>query len=64
MTESEQRRQRGRESKAGLEEGEGAPPPQNNPKNAGATRPTDEEDTYGGAERTQNEDVKSDQAKP
>lgn len=47
-------------AKEGVKEGE--TPSTSGPK--GGKRPAHEEDTYGGAERTQNEDVKSDQAKP
>jgi hypothetical protein len=47
-------------AKSGLKPGDGAPPPQK----GGASRPVEEEDVFGGAERTQNEDVKSDKAKP
>ncbi|HVK82320.1 MAG TPA: hypothetical protein VM915_17095 [Verrucomicrobiae bacterium] len=47
-------------AKSGLKPGDGAPPPQN----GGGQRPVEEEDIFGGAERTQNEDVKSEKAKP
>lgn len=46
-------------AKSGLKPGQGAPPPQK-----GGKRPVEEEDTFGGAERTHNEDVKSPNAKP
>ncbi len=51
-------------SKAGLEDGDGAPPPQSNPKHGGLKRPVEEEDVYGGAERTHAERVRSQKAKP
>ena len=47
-------------AKSGLKAGDGAPPPQN----GGGKRPVEEEDVFGGAERTQNENVKSEKAKP
>ena len=47
-------------AKSGLKLGDGAPPPQN----GGGKRPVEEEDVFGGAERTQNENVKSEKAKP
>jgi|CXWL01.1.fsa_nt_gi hypothetical protein len=46
-------------AKSGLKPGAGAPPAQK-----GGSRPVDEEDVFGGAERTQNDDVKSKNAKP
>lgn len=51
-------------SKAGLKDGKGAPPPQSHPKHGGPKRPVEEEDVFGGAERTHNDDVKSRRAKP
>lgn len=51
-------------SKSGLEDGDGAPPPQGNPKHGGPKRPVEEEDIYGGAERTHSEHVRSQKAKP
>ncbi len=48
-------------AKSGLKPGDGAPPSQN----GGGKRPVDEEDVFGGAERThKNEPVKSNKAKP
>ena len=47
-------------AKSALKPGDGAPPPQN----GGGKRSVEEEDIFGGAERTQNEDVKSEKAKP
>jgi hypothetical protein len=49
-------------SKAGHPPGKGAPPPREK-RDAGA-RPVEEEDTFGGAERTHNDDVSSENAKP
>lgn len=47
-------------AKSGLKDGEGAPPPQ-----TGGARPVEEEDVFGGAERTKKgDDVESDSAKP
>lgn len=46
-------------AKSGLKPGEGAPPPQK-----GGKRPVQEEDSFGGAERTHNEKVRSENAKP
>ncbi|GAN00533.1 hypothetical protein U91I_04199 [alpha proteobacterium U9-1i] len=46
-------------AKSGLKPGAAAPPPQK-----GGNRPVDEEDVFGGAERTNNEHVKSKNAKP
>lgn len=46
-------------AKSGLKPGEGAPPPQK-----GGKRPVEEEDAFGGAERTHNTDVQSKNAKP
>jgi len=46
-------------AKSGLKPGEGAPPQQK-----GGKRPVKEEDSFGGAERTHNADVKSQNAKP
>lgn len=51
-------------SKAGLKEGKGAPPPQSHPKHGGPKRPVEEEDMFGGAERTHDRRVSSDKAKP
>lgn len=51
-------------SKAGLKDGKGAPPPQSDPKHGGSKRPVEEEDVFGGAERTHNDDVQSERAKP
>lgn len=51
-------------SKTGLPEGAGAPPPQADPKHGGAKRPVEEEDVYGGVERTHNSKVRSGRAKP
>jgi hypothetical protein len=49
-----------RGAKAGLKDGEGAPPPQK-----GGKRPVEEEDVFGGAERTKKGgDVESSGAKP
>ena len=46
-------------AKSGLEPGKAAPaPPQ------GGKRPVEEEDAFGGAERTHNDDVQSPHAKP
>lgn len=47
-------------AKSGLKPGDGAPPPH---KGVGQ-RPVEEEDVFGGAERTHNEDVTSEKAKP
>jgi hypothetical protein len=47
-------------AKSGLKPGDGAPPP----PTSGAKRPVEEEDVFGGAERTHNEDVTSEKAKP
>jgi hypothetical protein len=53
------------ENIAGEQEGgEGAPPPQSDPRHGGAKRPTEEEDVYGGAERTRDPNVSSEKAKP
>jgi hypothetical protein len=51
-------------TKAGLKDGKGAPPPQSDPKHGGPKRPVEEEDVFGGAERTHNDDVSSEGAKP
>lgn len=51
-------------SKAGLKEGKGAPPPQSDSKHAGGKRPVEEEDVFGGAERTHDRRVSSDKGKP
>jgi hypothetical protein len=51
-------------SKAGLKEGQGAPPPQSDPKNGGGKRPIEEEDVFGGAERAGSGSVSSEKAKP
>lgn len=52
-------------SKSGLKEGDGAPPPQSDPKHGGrAKRPVEEEDVFGGVERTHDPKVRSDRAKP
>jgi hypothetical protein len=51
-------------SKAGLKEGKGAAPSQSNPKVAGPKRPVEEEDVFGGAERTHDARVSSKTAKP
>lgn len=51
-------------SRAGMKEGEGAPPPQSDPKHGGAKRPVEEEDVFGGAERTRDARVRSEKAKP
>ncbi|HJS79272.1 MAG TPA: hypothetical protein VJ748_01505 [Vitreimonas sp.] len=51
-------------SKAGLKEGKGAPPPQIDPKIAGPKRPVEEEDIFGGAERTHDRGVSSEKGKP
>jgi hypothetical protein len=51
-------------SKTGLKDGKGAPPPQGDPKVAGAKRPVEEEDIFGGAERTHDRRVSSEKAKP
>lgn len=51
-------------SRSGLKEGNSDGPPANDPKNAGPKRPIDEEDTFGGAERTHRHSVSSDKAKP
>ena len=51
-------------SKSGLKEGQGAPPPQSDPKHAGPKRPVEEEDVFGGAERTHDAHVTSEKAKP
>ncbi len=48
-----------RGAKAGLKPGRGV-----QPQHKGGKRPVKEEDTFGGAERTHNEDVKSKNAKP
>lgn len=47
-------------AKSGLKPGDGSPPPQH----GAGKRPIEEEDVFGGAERTQNDDVKSAKAKP
>jgi hypothetical protein len=52
----------GKGSKAGQVPGDVAPPPAD--KRETNARPVDEEDVFGGAERTQNDDVKSKNAKP
>jgi hypothetical protein len=54
------RSQLGKGAKSGLKPGVGAPPPQT----GGGKRPVDEEDVFGGAERTHNDDVASEKAKP
>jgi hypothetical protein len=47
-------------AKSGLKDGEGAPPPQK-----GGKRPIEEEDVFGGVERTKKgDDVQSKNAKP
>ena len=51
-------------SKTGLKERKGAPPPQSDPKHGGAKRPVEEEDVYGGSERTGKDSVSSEKAKP
>lgn len=51
-------------SKGGMKDGEGAPPPQSDPKHGGRKRPVEEEDVFGGAERTRDGRVRSDKAKP
>lgn len=51
-------------TKRGLKDGEGAPPPQSDPKHGGAKRPVVEEDVFGGAERTHQPNVQSRKAKP
>jgi len=51
-------------SKTGLKEGEGAPPPQIDPRVHGPKRPVEEEDIFGGAERTHDRRVSSEKAKP
>lgn len=51
-------------SKTGLKEGKGAPSPQSDPEHGGVTRPVEEEDVYGGAERTRDGRVSSDKGKP
>ncbi len=51
-------------SKAGLKDGQGAPPPQSHPRIGGPKRPVHEEDVYGGAERTHADKVRSKKAKP
>lgn len=51
-------------SKAGLEDGKGGPPPQSDPKHGGAKRPVEEEDAFGGHERTHGGRVSSEKAKP
>lgn len=51
-------------SKSGLKDGEGAPPPQSDPKHGGPKRPVEEEDVFGGAERTRDPKVRSEKAKP
>jgi len=56
---SESKTKPAKAAKAGLKPGDGAPPPQQ-----GGKRPVKEEDAFGGAERTHNEDVKSPHAKP
>ncbi|WP_135212359.1 hypothetical protein [Vitreimonas flagellata] len=47
-------------AKSGLKPGDRASPPQQ----SGGKRPVEEEDVFGGAERTHNEDVTSEKAKP
>ncbi len=49
-----------KDAKSGLKPGDGAPPPHK----GGGQRPVEEEDVFGGAERTHNEDVTSEKAKP
>jgi hypothetical protein len=51
-------------SKTGLKDGKGAPPPQSDPKHGGPKRPVEEEDVYGGAERTRDGRVSSEKGKP
>lgn len=51
--------ERAKGAKSGLKPGDGAPPAQK-----GGARPVAEEDVFGGAERTGNENVKSKNAKP
>ncbi len=46
-------------AKSGVKDGEGAPSPQK-----GGKRPVEEEDVFGGVERTRNERVRSPDAKP
>lgn len=50
-------------SRAGLKEGQSAGPEPGD-KNADPKRPVEEEDTFGGAERTHNDSVSSGSAKP
>lgn len=47
-------------AKSGSKPGDGVSPPQQ----SGGKRPVEEEDVFGGAERTHNEDVTSEKAKP
>jgi hypothetical protein len=51
-------------SKSGLKAGKGAPPPQSDPKHGGPKRPVEEEDVFGGAERTHDRRVSSEKGKP
>jgi hypothetical protein len=51
-------------SQAGLKDGEGAPPPQGDPEVSGGKRPLEDEDVFGGLERTHRGRVASDKAKP
>ena len=51
-------------SKSGLKPGEGAEHSQSDRKEAGPKRPVEEEDVFGGAERTRDQRVTSDKAKP
>jgi hypothetical protein len=51
-------------SKSGLKPGQDAPLPQSDLKHAGPKRPIEEEDVFGGAERTHDVRVSSKKAKP
>lgn len=64
MADKQREPKTGPTSKTGLKDGEGAPPPQSDPKHGGPRRPVEEEDVFGGAERTRDPHVRSDKAKP
>lgn len=51
-------------ARKGLKQGEGAPPPQIDPEHGGGKRPVEEEDAFGGAERTHDRRVRSEKTKP
>lgn len=51
-------------SKSGLKQGQGAPPPQSKAEHAGPKRQIEEEDMFGGGERTHDGRVNSKDAKP